>query len=75
MDSDQLLPSTPMTGPSSTPSPSPRRLDPQQAQGDMTPDYVTPADPETLTADAQATPFMTHFLRRRLDTGAGLRRL
>lgn len=79
MDPDQLMPSTPMTGPSST-GPSPRRLDAQPGPGEegmpiTGDDYVTPADPGTLTDDATATPFMTHFLRRRLDTGAGMRRL
>lgn len=85
---DQMLPSSPMTGPSSTPSlpgPAKRKLSdiPQQdGNGEsetdfaaMVPDYVVPARPSTLRDDAETPTFVVQLGRRHLPHLFGPRRL
>ena len=70
---DQMLPSTPMTGPS---GPAKRRLTSQE-QEVMLPEesYRVPADPSILTEEAQTPSFALHIARRHLMPEFGRRRL
>ena len=70
---DQTMPSLPMTGPST--GPTPRKLEQPAPEANPLDTYVVPARLSTLRADADGDTVAASLMRRRLSPDSGMRRL